>query len=115
MLFYSCQHRILDDARITNIGVELISSNFHQNKPYTIEDVVFIGNGLKERVQFINESATKFKYSVGKGGLEKPYGDDKADAVLTINSDYEDLKIRLKYDEELDKYHILGWMTWNER
>ena len=78
-----------------------------------IDDIVFIGNELKEKIHTIKEKATKFEYLVKKGDLEKPYGDASADAVLSIISDYKGLKIRLKYDEELDKYHILGWMTGN--
>lgn len=76
---------------------------------YKISDVIVIGNGLREKMKELQKNASEFEYGTQKGDFEKPYGDNQADVILIINSDYENIGIRLKYNKEKDKYHILGW------
>jgi len=109
MTFYSCQNNFSDDIRIANIGAELVSVDLSENESIIIDDVVWIGNGLKEKIHAIRSNTTEFEYLIERGDLEKAFGDKKADFILTIITDFENLRIRLKYDEKIDKYHILGW------
>ena len=102
----SCQQNKLDKERILGIGKKLTQTDSLQ-----ISDIVIVGNGLREKMTELKKNATEFEFRTQKGDYEKPYGDNHADVILIIKTDYENIGIRLKYDKEKDKYHILGWKT----
>ena len=99
----------MDEERIIGIGKKLTHTDFTQSD-FELSDIVMVGNGLKGKMAELQKNATEFEYGIKKGDFEKPFGDDKADRILTIKTDYKNIGIRLKYDEGLDKFHILGWM-----
>ena len=49
--------------------------------------------------------------SVVKKGDIPIYGNNKADYTLEILNGESVIKIRLKYDDDYDKFHILGFTT----
>ncbi len=112
MLFFliSCQQNELNQKRIIRIGEELIQAEYNYTQ---IPDVVMLGNGLKEKMIALQKNASVFEFKITEGDLGKPFGDNRADVVLTIVTDYKNIGVRLKYDKERDQYHILGWMALN--
>jgi hypothetical protein len=113
LLVVSCQLNKLDEERILNIGKQLAQTEFTQTNSKPIYDIVMLGKGLKGEMVELQKNATKFEFEIMKGDLKSSFGDNRADVVLKINSDYKNIGIRLKYDKTEDKYHILGWMTLN--
>ncbi len=107
MSLFSCKQYEWEE-RVIKIGKELTQVNSEQ-----ISDLVFIGNGLRETIHELQENTTDFEFQITDEDLEKPFGNNEADVVLTILSDYKNIQIRLKYDKVKDKYHILGWKTLN--
>ena len=106
-LLFSCDTIKLDETRIKNIGQAIIKLDTSQNIP----DIVFIGDRLFKEIIRLKANATTYNFKIKKGDFDEPYGDDKADCILTIDTDHQDIGIRLKYDKDKDKYHILGWLT----
>jgi len=111
ILFFliSCQQNEVDKERILGIGKKLTQTVFTQTDSTQISDVIIVGNGLREKMTELQKNASEFEFGTQKGDFEKPYGDNQADVILTIKTDYENIGIRLKYNKEKDKYHILGW------
>ncbi|CAL2091842.1 hypothetical protein [Tenacibaculum sp. 190524A02b] len=101
----SCKKVDVDDKRIIEIGKKLTQKEFNY------QDIVIVGDRLKENIVTLHKNTTEFEFVVTENDLQKPFGNNKADCVLTVKSDYKNIRIRLKYDKELDKYHILGWTT----
>lgn len=116
LLFFliSCQQNKLYKERIIAIGNELIKTEFTKKDSIQISDVVMLGSSLREKLTELQTNATEFEIQVNEGDFEKPFGDNQADASLTIKSNYKNIGIRLKYDELKGKYHILGWKTLDE-
>ncbi|HHC80789.1 MAG TPA: hypothetical protein ENK46_12960 [Flavobacteriia bacterium] len=112
--FSSCQNSIRlnnADIRIKNIGKALVLLDTFQfskaNNNYLINDVVNVGEGLFNEIQK-NKPFQNVKYRVLKGDI--PFAGEKtADYVLEITNNNTTISIRLKYDNEYDKFHILGY------
>ena len=102
----SCDSKKIKTDRITKIGYELTST-----KDYKVTDVVIVGKGLKKEMNKLRSNHSDFDYNIKKGDLDFPWIDKKADVVLRIGHEFDYVDIRLKYDAELDKYHILGWVS----
>ncbi len=109
LLLISCQQNELDKERIIGIGKKLTQSEFLITDNNQISDIVIIGNGLRQEMTELQKHATEFEFQTQKGDFEKPFGDNQADAILTIKTDFKNIGIRLKYDKVKDQYHILGW------
>lgn len=103
-ILISCQQNELDNERIIRIGEKLTQTDAQQ-----IPDIIVIGNGLREKMTELQNNSSEFRFEIQKGDFKMPYGDNKADVILTIKTDYKNIGIRLKYNREKDKYHILGW------
>lgn len=102
----SCDSDKIKTDRITKIGYELTST-----EDYKLKDVVIVGEGLKEEMKKLRSSYSDFDYKIKRGDLEFDWIDNKADVVLRIGKEFDYIDIRLKYYAELDKYHILGWVS----
>jgi hypothetical protein len=109
LFLFSCQQNELDKERILVIGKKLTQTEFTQMESQQISDIIAIGNGLREKMTELQKNASEFEFETQKGDFKKPYGDNQANVILTIKTDYENIGIRLKYNKEKDKYHILGW------
>ena len=103
----------MNKERIIKIGKELSQTEFTKTNYTQITDVVMAESGLREKMTELQKNATEFEYKIVKGDFEKPFGNNRADAVLTIITNYQNIGIRIKYDKRKDKYHILGWMILN--
>lgn len=110
LLLISCQKTILNEERIIEIAKKMTQIKLDQSN-FDYSDVVMFGNGLKAKMIELQKNATKFEFGIKKGDFEKPFGNNKADRILIIKTDYQNIGIRLKYSKSLQKYHILGWMT----
>jgi hypothetical protein len=64
-----------------------------------------------EKMTEVKRHASSYDFKVRRGDLDYLYGNNEADYILTIITDYHDGAIRLKYNESKDKYDILGYMT----
>lgn len=111
VLFISCGRQELDRTRIESIGQSLIKLDTIHKTESSISDIVFLGEGLKQKISQLKTKTTKFNTKVEKGDFKKPFGNNQADCILTIKTDIENIGIRLKYNKNKDKYDILGWMT----
>ena len=111
LLLISCKQIELDEERIIGIGKKLTQTEFSQPDFKQILDLVNVGNGLRNEITELQRNATEFAFGTKVGDFENPFGDNKADGILTIKTDYKYIGIRLIYDKGLDKYHILGWKT----
>lgn len=111
VLFISCSRQELDKTRIESIGQSLIKLDTINKTESTISDVVFLSEGLKNKILLLKTKATKYNTKIDKGDLKKPFGNNQADCILIIQTDIENIGIRLKYNKTKDKYDILGWMT----
>jgi hypothetical protein len=111
VLIISCQNKNIDKKRIVAIGQALLKTDTLQKPSTGTTDVVFIGGGLAGKISQLREHATNYNFEVVEGDFKEPFGDNRADCILKIDSDYQDVGIRLKYNKAMDKYDILGWMT----
>jgi primosomal protein N'' len=111
VLLFSCIRQELDKTRIESIGQSLIKLDTFNKTESSIPDIVFLGEGLIKKISQLKTKATKFNTRVEKGDFKKPFGNNQADCILTIQTDIESIGIRLKYNKNKDKYDILGWMT----
>ncbi|WP_343688681.1 hypothetical protein [Chitinophaga sp.] len=100
-----------DSNRLMEIGKMLTQLDTLTPVSRFIPHVVRVGNGLFQKMTDIHNHATSYDFQITRGDLDYPYGDNKADYVLTIISDYHDVAVRLRHNESLDKFDILGYMT----
>lgn len=70
-----------------------------------------IRKGLNSKLIELTDSLKTYELRIKKGDLSEPYGDNKADCILEILTDYKDIGIRLKYQKKYDTYDVLGYMT----
>ena len=70
-----------------------------------------IREGLNNKLITLIDSMNTYKLKIKKGDFSEPYGDNKADCILEIHTDYQDIGIRLKYEKKYDTYDVLGYMT----
>ncbi len=111
VLFISCGRQELDKTRVESIGHSLIKFDTIDKTEPSISDIAFLGEGLLKKISQLKTKATKYNIKVEKGDFKKPFGNNQADCILTIQTDIENIGIRLKYNKNKDKYDILGWMT----
>ncbi|WP_298311084.1 hypothetical protein [uncultured Aquimarina sp.] len=107
----SCQQNELDKERIIGIGKKLTQTEFTQMDSKQISDIIIVGNGLREKMTELQKNTTEFEFQTKEGDFDEPFGDNQADAILIIKTDYKNIGIRLQYDKVKNKYHILGWKT----
>lgn len=110
LLFSSCREE-LDKTRIENIGQSILKLDTINKAESSVPDVVSISEELINKITQLKAKATKYNTKIEKGDFKKPYGNKQADCILTIQTDIENIGIRLKYNKDKDKYDILGWMT----
>lgn len=106
----SCRKDQIDRERILSAGKWLTTIDPEMMGTHD-SDIVYIGDGLKEVLVELQVISTNYKYDLIEGDLEEPFGSHEADAVLIIVADSEKLELRMKLDESLDKYHIIGWRS----
>ncbi len=103
MVSCSGQKQTEMEERVKNLGVEIFQ--FAQNGNYNAslpQDLVFIGNNTFWNILEITEPVDSIEFTVHDAkGI-----DDKADYLLDIGS-Y--IGLRIKYDKEIDKFHIIGY------
>ena len=110
-LFISCNRQIIDKDRIIKIGQALIKLDTLNGSRPVISDIVFIGDHLIEKVLQLKTKVKNYSFDIENGDFPKQYGDNSADCILIINTDYENIGVRLKYNKQKNKYDILGWKT----
>lgn len=106
----SCRNETIDESRIKKIGQALIQMDTSASK-FSIQEIVFIGDGLKREISQLQAKTTTYEFNVRSGDLNYPFGNNTADCILTINTKFKNIEIRLKYNQYKNKYDILGWKT----
>lgn len=109
----SCRNETIDETRIRKIGQALIQIDTISGKS-SIQDIVYIGDGLLREISPLRAKANTYKFCVRPGDLNNPFGNNTADCILTINTEYKDIEIRLKYNQDKNKYDIPGWRTFTK-
>ncbi len=95
--------------KILLVGEELTSIDFSRTN--SSENIVFISNGLKEKVIKLKKQNLKIRFAIINGDLNYPFGNSKAENILILNNEMTKLNIRLKYNSEKMKFDILGYHT----
>ncbi|SEC50062.1 hypothetical protein SAMN04489761_3164 [Tenacibaculum sp. MAR_2009_124] len=98
------------EARVMKIGKELVmmetKGDFRSNENFLVNDVVNVGKSLFNLIQTL-KPFDNVSFNVEKGDI--PYGNGSADYTLEILKQELNLKVRLKYDSNYDRFHILGF------
>lgn len=113
----SCANSEIKDKefkkRIKQIGKELIKlktkGDFRTNKNFLVNNIVNVGENLFNLIQS-SKPFDNVTFNVKKGDVI-PIGRETADFTLEIIKKDLNLKVRLKYDSDYDKFHILGFTT----
>ncbi|WP_093671401.1 hypothetical protein [Tenacibaculum sp. MAR_2009_124] len=110
-LFLStCKDSKKMEARVMKIGKELVmmetKGDFRSNENFLVNDVVNVGKSLFNLIQTL-KPFDNVSFNVEKGDI--PYGNGSADYTLEILKQELNLKVRLKYDSNYDRFHILGF------
>ena len=110
-LVFPCSHfEKINEERILKIGHDILN-NPPQKGPSYDHSEIRIRNGLNNKLIELTDSLNTYELNIKKGDFSGPYGDNKADCILEIHTDYQDIGIRLKYEKKYDKYDVLGYMT----
>ncbi|AFD07422.1 hypothetical protein [Solitalea canadensis] len=105
----SCKNQSINEIRIKKIGQALIQIDATTDRS-SIHDITYVGEGLLNEISQLKiHSNNRYEHSVRSGDIIKPFGDNTADCILTIDTDYKDIEIRLVYNPDNNKYDILGW------
>ncbi|SEC49981.1 hypothetical protein SAMN04489761_3162 [Tenacibaculum sp. MAR_2009_124] len=100
------------EARVMKIGKELVmmetKGDFRSNENFLVNDVVNVGKSLFNLIQTL-KPFDNVRFNVEKGDI--PYGNGSADYTLEILKQELNLKVRLKYDSNYDRFHLLGFLT----
>lgn len=97
--------------RVLAIGKMIVKLDTLSPETRMIPDVVTVGDGLVQKVSLVKAYAKSYQLKVRGGDLS---GESRADYILSIFTDYQNIGIRLKYNKHKDKYDILGWATIRE-
>ena len=109
LLLISCNKIELDENRILEIGKKLTQTDFSQfNSDFP--DVVILGYGLKAKMIELQKNASEFNFGVKTSYFNIPL-DNTENCVLTVMTDYKNIEIKLRYDNKIDKFHIIGYRT----
>lgn len=108
VFFISCGSQTTTNE-ILNVGKELTTNDL--SKTDSTENIVFIGKGLKGKINELKEQNSKFKLEVKNGDLNYPFGDSKAENVLILNNGTQKINVRLKYNPNKKKFDILGYTS----
>jgi hypothetical protein len=100
---------VCDEDRIISIGKKLTGTEISHKNRASLENLVFIGDGLIRQLRILKSDDQVFNFKVVEGDIRSPYGDKEGDCVLVIASKNHHLNIRLKFNKQKDKYDILGW------
>ncbi|MBW1297925.1 hypothetical protein [Aquimarina litoralis] len=110
-LILSCSHfGKIDEERILNIGQEILNNPPPKGSSYNHPEIR-IREGLSNKLIELTDNIKTYELKIKRGDLPKPYGDNKADCILEILTDYQDIGIRLKYQKKYNTYDVLGYIT----
>lgn len=111
VLIFSCSNfKDIHEERILKIGHEIINNPPQKGSLYKHPEIL-IRKNLSAKLVELTDSMSEYQLRVKTGDFSEPYGDNKADCFLIIDTDYKDIGIRLKYEKKYDKYDVLGYMT----
>lgn len=111
LFLLSCNYWGYDKDRVLKIGHSLISIDTNHHQSPQIPDLVGVGPQLIEKLVFLRAHAKTYHFNVNSGDFGNAYGMGKADCILIIDTDFQDIGIRLRYNRGKNKYEILGFMT----
>ncbi|TDX51513.1 hypothetical protein [Orenia marismortui] len=110
-----CSNRGLKEQAIS-AGNDLVNAAIH-NESVESELIVFVGEGIKNKFRSLSDKLKKeYEIIYKRGDAPHPTGEKfnlgVNKCILTIkNQSGELLALRLKYDNKLNKFHILGFWT----
>jgi len=108
---FSCSYfKKNDEERILRIGHEILNNPPSKGSSYKHSEIR-IRKGLNKKLIELTDSMSTYRLEIKDGDFSKPYGDNRADCYLVIDTDYKDIGIRLKYEKKYDTYDVLGYMT----
>lgn len=106
LLYCTSENR---EKKIMAVGKELL--NLDPPSIRSTHNIVFVGEGLKQKIKELKKQNSNFSFQIMSGDLEYPYGDFQADNVLILNNGFQKVDIRLKYNPAKNKFDILGFKT----
>jgi hypothetical protein len=106
IILFSCS---TDQKRIEAIGNALMTSDSVSR--YSIPEVVSVGKELIQRIDTLKSNSANYSIRVEQTYFKNPFVNSEEDCWLIIDTDRDDIKIRMKYNKSKDMYDILGWWT----
>ncbi|MBB3699419.1 hypothetical protein KMW28_25150 [Flammeovirga yaeyamensis] len=112
-LLISCNNETKDKEKISLIAKSIYSIEkieYTPNNPnYALEGIVHLGGSLYEELLEMSEEGFVEKSIIKKGDVFYDMN-NKADYHLIIISNMRKIAIRLRYDDNYKKYHVIGYV-----
>jgi len=109
-LIFSCNNQTRNE-KLNKVANELIKTDFQPDEMSSTENIVFVGENLKEKISELKKQNSNIKFEFRNGDLNYPYGNFKADNVLVLDNSIQKVDIRLKFNSKKNKFDILGFKT----
>lgn len=107
---FSCNNQVRDE-KLNKVASELIKNDIRSAEMNSTENIVFVGESLKEKIRELKKQNTDIQFEFRKGDLNYPYGNFQADYILILDNSVQKVDIRLKYNSKKDRFDILGYKT----
>ena len=100
--------------RANEIGKYLIEKIALSSQKTENRQIVFLGKAVRSKFKSLSNSLREgYRTKVIDSDLTAPHGDGSASHHIIIFNDQKKLlALRLRYDERLDKFHILGFVSY---
>lgn len=110
LILISCNNQT-EKEKLQKVANELIENDLTSNEISSTENIVFIGQSLKGKIAELKKQHSKIKIEFRDGDLNYPYGNFQADNILILDNSIQKVDVRLKYNDEKNKFDILGYKT----
>lgn len=112
-ILFSCTNKLNFKPRLEKDAIELLGNiqnlEFHSNNNQPIPDIVNMGPNLFEILSENNHSKDLIDIYVTEGDLFGEVGNVTHSIKYSVKSNDSQLILRMRYDEDLDKFHIVGF------
>jgi len=70
---FSCNNQVRDE-KLNKVASELIRNDIRSAEMNSTENIVFVGESLKEKIRELKKQNTDIQFEFRKGDLNYPYG-----------------------------------------
>ena len=109
-IFISCNNKTKSE-KLLIVANEIIENNLSSKEINSTENIVFIGQNLKEKVSELKKQNPKIMITIRTGDLNYPFGNFQADNILVLDNSLQKVDVRVKYNNKKEKFDIIGYKT----